>query len=345
MISFARRIAGLVLAAAFAATVLLASGRPRIAILTDIGGDPDDVQSMVRFLHYSNEFEVELLIATAVRGRPAPPEGITRPELIHQLVDAYSQVLPNLSGHANGWPTAEHLRSRIMSGNRRYGRAWVGDGHETPASHALIKWIDAGRPDRRLNIAIWGGQTDFAQALWQVKKDRGATGWAAFVRRFRVYDIEDQDELAGWMRLEFPGMFYILAKAPAGCDKRTGTYRGMYLTGDEALTSRVWVEGNVRSRSVLGSMYPGITYTNPNPHACLKEGDTPAWFFFLPQGGNDPADPARAGWGGRFEREPDGWFRDLPAKPGGDPRETVSRWRPDFQRDFARRTLWAMRKE
>jgi hypothetical protein len=31
--------------------------KPRIIVLTDIGGDPDDEESMVCFLLYSNEFE------------------------------------------------------------------------------------------------------------------------------------------------------------------------------------------------------------------------------------------------------------------------------------------------
>jgi hypothetical protein len=43
-----------------------------------------------------------------------------------------------------------------------------------------------------------------------------------------------------------------------------------------------------------------------DPHGCLKEGDTPSWFFFLPQGGNQPDDPTDPGWGGQFAREPDG---------------------------------------
>ena len=51
------------------ALTFAAADRPRLAILTDIGGDPDDQQALVRFLHYANEFEVELLIATAVRTR------------------------------------------------------------------------------------------------------------------------------------------------------------------------------------------------------------------------------------------------------------------------------------
>jgi hypothetical protein len=74
----------------------------------------------------------------------------------------------------------------------------------------------------------------------------------------------------------------------------------------------------------------------------MKEGDTPSWFFFLPLGGNDPADPAKPGWGGQFVRERDGWFRDPPAGAGMDPRESVSRWRPDFQRDFATRMRWCV---
>ena len=90
----------------------------------------------------------------------------------------------------------------------------------------------------------------------------------------------------------------------------------------------------------MNTLYPTKTWTAPNPHACLKEGDTPSWFFFLPRGGNDPADPTKPGWGGQYAREPDGWYRDLPAQPGFEPREAVSRWRPEFQRDFAARMRW-----
>jgi hypothetical protein len=204
----------------------------------------------------------------------------------------------------------------------------------------LIERIDAGAPERPLNITIWGGQTDLAQAMWRVKQERGAAGFASFVRKFRVYDIADQDGIADWIRAEFPGLFYILSKAPAGRDKREGIFRGMYLTGDIALTSRAWIDEHVLSRGPLGALYPTKTWTAPNPHSCMKEGDTPSWFFFLPQGGNDPADPTKPGWGGRFVRKDDGWFYDAPGVGGADPREAVSRWRPDFQRDFAKRMAW-----
>ena len=322
-----------------------AAERPRLAVLTDIGGDPDDQQSLVRLLVYANELEIEALIASAAGTRGELKQSVTRPDLIRATIEAYGQVRPNLARHARGWPTAEQLLAVVKSGNRFRERAHIGEGHDTEGSRFLIERIDAGPAERPLNISIWGGQTDFAQALWRVQRERGAAGLAGFVRKFRVYDINDQDGLADWLRAEFPGMNYLLASAPKGRDKREGTYRGMYLTGDESLTSRAWIEQHIRSTGPLGALYPTKTWTAPNPHACLKEGDTPAWFFFLPLGGNDPNDPAKPGWGGEFQREPDGWWRDLPAKDGFDPRTTVSKWRPDFQRDFARRMGWCVKRD
>ncbi len=319
---------------------LLAAERPRLAVLTDIGGDPDDQQALVRLMIYASEFEIEALIASAVREKHAPDGPTTRTDLIREIVDAYGEVLPNLQRHASGWPSHDQLRGRILSGNPRYGREAIGEGHDTAASKALLERIDAGTPEQPLNISIWGGQTDLAQALWQVRQQRGEAGFRDFAKKFRVYDIADQDEIADWMRTEFPGMSYILSKAPPGKDKTLAVFRGMYLTGDESLTSAEWVEAKVRSTGPLGALYPLKTHTAPNPHRCLKEGDTPSWFFFLPLGGNIPSDPTQAGWGGHFERHPDGWYLDAAARPDFDPRTTVSRWRSDFQHDFSNRMAW-----
>ena len=324
----------------FASVSSSAAEMPRLAVLTDIGGDPDDQQSMIRLMVYANEFEIEALIASATGTRGELKEFITRPELIRDIIAGYEKVLPNLKQHASGWPEPESLRQRVKSGNPFRERAHIGAGHDTEGSRFLIERIDAGTAERPLNVAIWGGQTDLAQALWRMKQDRGTEGLATFVRKLRVYDINDQDGIADWMRGEFPGLFYILGKAPKGRDRREGIYRGIYLTGDESLTSLKWIESKVRSSGPLGALYPTKTHTVPNPHGCMKEGDTPSWFFFLPLGGNDPNDPSKPGWGGQFQRAPDGWWRDLPVKEGFDPRTTVSRWRPAFQEDFAKRMTW-----
>jgi hypothetical protein len=294
----------------FAGTAL--AERPRLCVLTDIGGDPDDRQSMVRLMVYA------------------------------EIVHAYGKVRPRLARHAEGWPEAAELDGKIKSGNPHRGRDHIGETHGTEGSRWLVERIDAGTAGQPLNISIWGGQTDLAQALWQVKTTRGPTGFAEFVQRFRVYDIADQDGLATWMRGEFPGMFYILNKAHEGRDRREAVFRGMYLGGNESLTSEAWIERNVRNKGYLGALYPIKTHTAPNPHGCLKEGDTPSWFFFLPAGGNDPADPAKPGWGGQFQKEADGWYRDPPFTREQDPRTSVSRWRLDFQADFAKRMAWCL---
>ena len=318
------------------------SRRPRLAILTDIGGDPDDQQSMIRLMVYSNEFELEALIASA-SGTPGElKEATTRPDLILEIVDAYGQVLPNLQRHVNGWADAAELRKRVKSGNANRGLTFIGEGHDTEGSRELIRRVDAGTIERPLNLAIWGGQTDLAQALFRVKEQRGPEGLAEFVSKLRVYDIADQDGIAEWMRGQFPGLNYILNKAPNGLDKRRAVFRGMYLTGDESLTSRAWIEENVCSKGPLGALYPTKTWTAPNRHSCLKEGDTPSWFFFLPHGGNDPDDPTKEGWGGQFRKTKDGWYRDVEISSDFDPRITVSKFRPVFQADFAKRMRWCV---
>ncbi len=94
--------------------------KPRLMVLTDIGGDPDDQQSLVRLMVYANEFEIEGLIATA-SGTPGElKKEITRPDLIQQTVRAYGQVLPNLKQHASGMA---RTRTALAAGQVRQSQA------------------------------------------------------------------------------------------------------------------------------------------------------------------------------------------------------------------------------
>jgi hypothetical protein len=320
------------------------SGKPRLVVLTDIGGDPDDQQSMIRLLVHANEFVIEGLIATA-SGTPGElKEAVTKPQLIREQIEAYSQVWPNLRKHADGFPKAESLLSIVKSGNPNRGREFIGEEHDTEGSRWIIACADK-EDTRPLNIVVWGGQTDLAQTLWRVRKDRGEAGFHQFQSRIRVFDIDDQDKLHGWLFAEFPDVFYVLSKAPPGADKREGAYRGMYLDGDESLTSLAWLDEHVRQgHGPLGALYPAETWTAPNPNSALKEGDTPSWFFFLPNGLADPAHPEWGGWGGRYERVQAGLFRDAPDTVDRitHPRAGVWRWRPAFQNDFAARMDWCV---
>ncbi len=120
----------------------------------------------------------------------------------------------------------------------------------------------------------------------------------------------------------------------------------MYLGGDESLTSRAWINTHIRhDHGPLGALYPDNTWTAPNPHSALKEGDTPSWFYFLPTGLSDPAHPDFGGWGGRFRKEQVGLWRDAKDTVGEtlDTLTMVWRWRPAFQADFQARMDWCVK--
>src|SRR5690606_648892 len=219
--------------------------KPRLLILTDIGGDPDDQQSLIRLSLYFNEFDLEGFIASA-SGTPGElKEAVVKPHLIGEILRAYGKVRPNLLLHHPAYPDSEELIKKIKRGNPHRGTAYIGEGHDTEGSDWIIKVVDK-EDDRPVNIATWGGQTDLFQALWKVKNTRNPEAYQEFVRRIRVYDIADQDAIFDEMFPMFPGVFYILNKSVEGEDKRNAVFRGMYLGGDESLTSLDWIQTHVQ---------------------------------------------------------------------------------------------------
>ena len=94
-------------------------GRLRVMIETDAGGDPDDEQSLVRFLLYANEWDVEGLIANrphARAGENRNPERTGLGIVLRQLA-AYRQCWTNLVQHDTRYPSADQLRQRTVAGS------------------------------------------------------------------------------------------------------------------------------------------------------------------------------------------------------------------------------------
>src|SRR5258708_2126098 len=85
------------------------SKKLRVIVLTDIEADPDDTQSMIRFLTYSNQWDVEGLIATTSIHQKTR----VAPETILKILDAYKKVQPNLLKHEKGFPTYDELKSKV----------------------------------------------------------------------------------------------------------------------------------------------------------------------------------------------------------------------------------------
>jgi hypothetical protein len=170
-----------------------------------------------------------------------------------------------------------------------------------------------------------------AQALWKVDQSRSPAQVKRFESKIRVYATYDQDGTGKWIAEHHPGILYITA---------SDTVRGMYRNGDVSLSSPEWVEKNIRNgHGPLGAAYPNYHGGDPWGRVNgMKEGDTPAFLYLIPNGLGVPEQPELGSWGGRFEG-PGPRYHDVE-----DPRETVFRWREVYQNSFAARLEWCVRK-
>ena len=84
------------------------TSKPRLLVLTDIGGDPDDQQSLVRLLVHSNEFQIEAIIPEHwCEHKQTPEEQMAR---VRRCLAAYGQVRDNLAQHTAGFPREADLQ-------------------------------------------------------------------------------------------------------------------------------------------------------------------------------------------------------------------------------------------
>lgn len=301
--------------------------KARIVVMTDIGGDPDDRQSLVRFLLYSCDFEVEGLCTGFGHGHYE----VTRPELIREAVDAYGKVVRNLLEHRPDYPSHERLVGLIKDGHNGDPHK-VGPGMDSAASEWIIRVLKRDDP-RPVWFSIWGGPRELAQALWKIEKTQSAKELAAMKRKIRVHSIADQDRTAEWVKRHHPDVFWISSNR---------LFRGIWKEGDQEIVSPAWLEKHVRrGHGPLGPLYPAKAAGKDG----VKEGDTPSFFYVLPDGLSDPEHPEWGNWGGRFR--PSGQGREyLPAEDWIDGRPdllyTIHRWREAYQNAFEARMDWCV---
>ena len=177
--------------------------KQRVLVLTDIEADPDDAQSLIRFLLYSNQWDVEGLIATT----SIHQQTRVAPESILKILDAYKKIQPNLLKHEKGFPSYDMLRSKVKKGLAVYGMQGVGEGKDSEGSDWIIKILEQ-QDSRPLWITVWGGPNTLAQALWKIKKTKSPVEAEKLYKKLRIYTISDQDDSGPWIRKNFPSVFF-----------------------------------------------------------------------------------------------------------------------------------------
>jgi hypothetical protein len=310
------------------------NSRLRLIIETDAGGDPDDEQSLVRFLLYANEWEVEGIIANrpeARRGENRNPER-TGLGIVRRLIDAYGQCFPNLARNDPRYPTAEVLRRRTVAGY-----------NETDAAvNLIVAAVDDPDP-RPIWYSDWGTDSGGAtnnlrRALDRVRRERGPDGYAKFKSKLRLtsYDV------FGPHTTNIPPAFRILVNTfQPPLDGRRWYHRFSALTSTAGGFDLV--RDVLHGHGPLGALYP----TNTTHWA--KEGDSMTFLYLVPTGMNDPEQPAWGSWAGRYglntnySGQPYYWANQFDAWNGATNRDnTLRRWAAHLQNDFRARLGWCM---
>lgn len=332
--------------------------KKRVIVLTDIEADPDDTQSLIRFLLYSNQWDIEGLVATTSIHQK------TRvfPASIHQVLGAYKKVYPNLLLHEKGFPTHEDLSKKVKKGLPVYGMQGVGVNQDSEGSNWIVDQLMKS-DDRPIWFSIWGGPNTLAQALFKIKSTLSAAQAAKIYQKVRIYTISDQDDSGPWIRKNFPDIFFVVTP---GYSYSNATWLGMSAKApgsDLESVSNEWLAHNIQQgHGPLGALYPDVAYG--------MEGDTPAFLGLIENGLNNANHPNIGGWGGRYENylpafrdsnsggfKRENWPKDEPetraiwtnaedSLRGLDKQAyksnlaTIWRWRKAVQHDFAARIDW-----
>ena len=311
-----------------------AQERLRVVIETDAGGDPDDEQSLVRFLLYCNDWDVEGIIANRPKARDRENRNPERTGLgiVKCLVKAYGKCYPTLIKHDQRYPKPEVLLRRTVAG--------YDDTDE--GVKLIIAAVDRDDP-RPLWYADWGSDRGSAtvnlrRALDQVFKERGPKGYAKFKERLRIIGYDQYGDHT--TKIDPPFRLWVNTFQPPVEGKRW-YHRFSALTataGDFDLKRDV-----LTGHGPLGAMYPTNT-THPQ-----KEGDTMTFLYLVPTGMNDPEQPTWGSWAGRYGRNeqykarPYYWANQEDTWQGTTHRDnTLKRWAVHSQSDFKARLDWCV---
>ncbi|WP_321996657.1 nucleoside hydrolase-like domain-containing protein [Draconibacterium orientale] len=356
--------------------------KSRIIVLTDILNEPDDSQTLVRLLMYSNEVDIEGLIAVSschqYKGKndPNPDRNTVHPDEIKKYVKAYGKVRENLMKHIDGWPTTDYLLSVTGAGPEGFGTRDIGPGLSTSGSAIVCNAIKK-QDERPLYVIINGGANCLAQALIDLGQEISRDELDELLKNVRVCDNAGQDNAGAWIAYNFPDLHY----------KRSShqVYNFMNQTGPAVWDTtfypgkaqHLWAAEHIQNNhGVLGAIYPTrMRWKDPTTFSTIEGGGSGNFIGFANRGLYHPEHIEWGGWGGRFKTEKekniyanqlkwaekdlfysedefkpyfmfpeasDNWTDPITGKEYNGIGVPIFRWRRAYQNDFRARMDWCV---
>lgn len=249
-----------------------------LKLRTIILHDPelDDMNTVLRYLLYSNMFETEGIIYASSQfhwkgdGRGTLFEGTSEhsrygigpiaswrwdegSNFMHEAVEAYAQAYPNLSVHAEGYPHPDALRACLLDGNV----AFPGDmSADSPGSIRIRGCILDDKPGK-LYLLTGAGHSTIGRALKSISEKYGeGREWTQIRRKIAqkvvIQSFGDQDGVyADYIAKEWPDIeFREVATMIWGYFARK-----VVQPEDMHMLSAAWTKEHVSSVGPLGGLY------------------------------------------------------------------------------------------
>lgn len=310
--------------------------KQKVIIITD--GEVDDRSSMVRFLLYTADIDLQAIIqSNSVYQR----SGHSKEGWLPKEIDAYEQVYPNLIKHHSGYPTATELRKKTFVGDeepehlikvttKEKRNAQKPGGKieympdswpNTPGSDQIVKILLDKNPNP-VYIEVWGGGNTASKAFYKLKTEY-PDQYDRAVSKVVMYNIWYQDNAGNYIETYHPKVTMIYCNS----FNLTWAYRIQTNSAD-------FIKNGVKTNhGPLGALYPQ-TY--------ISEGDSPSFFYTMDNGLRNYENPTYGGWAGRFVKVegPANVYSD--AADDGNIIKSIGRWVNEVNADFEARINWCV---
>ena len=288
------------------------SSKTRVIVTSD--AEIDDQCSLVRFLLYANEWDIEAIVTSSPQydwhGHKWAGD-----DWAERFLDAYEAVHPNLLKHDSHFRTADYLRQRTVTGNVKT------EGEMTeisPGSQLIAKALLDETDDRPVWVQAWGGTNTIARALKTIEEEH-PDRMADVGKKLRLFLIWEQDSTyqdyirKHWGKYNIPtiisdqfiAIFYYWKK---------------YLPKHEqSYLVESWVRPNIlENHGSLCALYQAHTKGDQgfDEGDFRSEGDSPAFLHTIPTGLRSTESPGWGGWGGRYTNVRENTWLDPVTEPG-----------------------------
>ncbi|QGY44967.1 DUF1593 domain-containing protein [Maribellus comscasis] len=317
-----------------------------VIIDTDLGGDPDDIQSLFRAIHYSDILKIKGIVATPCNQIEQHPwDTIPRVKLIKSWIQRIDVDHLREKGHTNLMNEAS-LLDIVKLGTEMPGTP--SENSSSEGSEWIIQTAQKYSKENPLWILVWGSLSTTAQALYDAPEIAGKVRINCIGSTNTLHDTASRNFVFDFMAKTYNDLWWIEdGILPRGTHE---TFRGVYQSGNQEgeWAATGFIDANIRNH---GSTHQGLfeekcgdVFPSANwPKSTLKEGDSPTILYLVsPVLGSigDVNDPTKESWGGQFRHFDSltypNYYIDLNKTPE-ECQLTIGKWREDFLRDWKER--------